>query len=256
MIPKGLPFPTSLLDMDTFYISVSLLFHQELKDEPVAITRGKRKKVIISPNYGARFYHIRAGMYVEDALELYPDLILLNEEMNLYNDYSRMIGLILRENVPIVEDVPYSKDEWYLFWDVRDFDELKSEAERVRRLVEKSTKLEVTIGNSYNRTLAKLACDIAKERPGKYKKNLVIKPNDLEELVYPLSVRRLCGIGKVKQGRLNNIGIRTIGEFSKASKKQRSTFDGKMRVLYSEIIYPVSFQIPFEFMYDLSLLEK
>ena len=63
------------IDMNCFYASCELANRPELKGVPVAVApnASRRKSIILSANYEARKYGIRAAMSVTEALRLYPN---------------------------------------------------------------------------------------------------------------------------------------------------------------------------------------
>jgi DNA polymerase-4 len=104
----------------------------------------------------------------------------------------------------------YSVDECFI--DVstvaKNFDEARNIAAAIKRDVRQAEKLMVSAGISYNKTFAKLAT--------KFKKPdglTVITQNDKERL-YKLSVKKIWGIGRRIERRLNVMNIITIGDLA------------------------------------------
>jgi DNA polymerase-4 len=248
----------SLLDMGGFYASVELLGWPEFQDKPVGIIHSPRAGVVIASNRVAKEYGVRSGMRVDDARYLCPELTLFSKEPYRYNKFSRWIEQLLRRNVHFVVRSPYGhiKEEWYLYWGrkVSNFDSLEIESERVRKLVEdwsrgwgyRGTYLPASIGSAWNKLLARLACDIAKKESSR---NLVLRPEDLETMVYPRPVEDLCEIAKIRGRRLREMGIRNIGDLANAKEWQLERFlkrnskgnwmrDTKLIEVYRDVLYP------------------
>ncbi|MFW4371095.1 MAG: hypothetical protein EHV01_004025 [Spiroplasma sp. hy2] len=66
-----------------------------------------------------------------------------------------------------------------------------------------------SIGISYNKSLAKIASDMKKPMG-----ITLIRPEDVTDLVQPLPVNKIFGIGKQATHRLNEIGIHTIKDLA------------------------------------------
>lgn len=69
--------------------------------------------------------------------------------------------------------------------------------------------LTASVGLSYNKFLAKLASDLDKP-DGFY----CILPEELEQKVWPLSIRRMMGVGSKTAQMLEQMGVDTIGKLA------------------------------------------
>lgn len=84
------------IDMDCFFVSVLLRDRQELADKPVAVahtgnTRGAASSEISSCNYAARAKGVRASMWMGQAKELCPELVVLPYDFDAYQKVSDQI---------------------------------------------------------------------------------------------------------------------------------------------------------------------
>ena len=113
---------------------------------------------------------------------------------------------------PLVE--PLSLDEAFL--DVTGSQRLLGEPEQIARRIKEdvrsTTGLTASVGLSGNKFLAKLASDL--QKPDGL---CVIRPEEAEAKLAPLSVTRLWGVGPKTAARLAGIGIKTIGDLRKLS---------------------------------------
>eukprot|EP00124_Ichthyophonus_hoferi_P005704 Ihof_evm1s908 gene=Ihof_evmTU1s908 len=85
---------TMHIDMDSFFVSASLLRHPTLSGQAVAVCHSRGNGVgnnstseLASCNYKAREYGLRNGMYLGDALKLCPGLVTIPY---YFNDYQRL----------------------------------------------------------------------------------------------------------------------------------------------------------------------
>ena len=98
-------------DLNSFYASVELLSHPELKEQPVAVCGNpeNRHGIILAKNEAAKKFKIQTAETVYQAKRKCPDLILLPPHHDLYRHYSKIINEIYNEFTDRVE--PFSIDE-------------------------------------------------------------------------------------------------------------------------------------------------
>ncbi|KAF7232875.1 hypothetical protein EG68_09476, partial [Paragonimus skrjabini miyazakii] len=108
------------IDMDCFFVSVSLRSRPELRDKPVAITHANgpyrrhgtnSMSEVASCSYAARKAGIRNGMLLGKARQLCPDLITLPYEFDAYKSVSEVLYRTVAEFTLDIEAV--SCDELY-----------------------------------------------------------------------------------------------------------------------------------------------
>ena len=80
--------------------------------------------------------------------------------------------------------------------------------------VEEETGLTISVGVSFNKTLAKLGSDYKKPNA-----TTVLSRDTYRTLLYPLPVDRLLFVGKSAAQRLCQTGIRTIGDLAGAQRE-------------------------------------
>lgn len=135
------------------------------------------------------------------AKNLCDHLIIKPMRRQRYLEKSREVFEVLKTYTNKIEKV--SIDESYL-----DISGLGYEEDIVYKLQEdvyKKTGLNVSCGLSYNKFLAKLASDWNKPRGVK-----IIREEDLPEILFPLDIRKVHGIGNKTEKKLRNIGINTV----------------------------------------------
>ena len=80
------------LDMDSFYASVEMQAHPELRNKPVVIgadpKQGQGRGVVSTCSYEARAFGIRSAMPVSQAFVLCPQAVYLPPNFPLYSQVS------------------------------------------------------------------------------------------------------------------------------------------------------------------------
>ncbi len=198
------------IDMDAFFISVEQRDNPALMGKTAAVCGSLSRSVVTSATYEARPYGIRAGMSTQEAKRRCPQLILVEGNHSKYTETSARIFSILKEFTPLVEVA--SIDEAYL--DITQslllfrspFHLAKSIKDRIR----KSEQLTCSIGVAPNKLLAKLGSGLKKPDG-----LVVIRKEDVGEVLEDLPVSKLYGIGPKLAESLNSVGIFTCGQLGK-----------------------------------------
>ena len=198
------------IDMDAFYASVEQRDDPVLRGRPVVVAWRGQRSVVCAASYEARVFGIRSAMPAARAERLCPDAVFVPPDFTRYRTVSRQVREILLRHTDLVE--PLSLDEAYL-----DVTETKTgqpsataTAKAIRASIREELSLTASAGVAPNKFLAKIASDWRKP-DGLF----VIRPDDVEAFLTPLPVSRIHGVGKVMDGKLAALGIRTCGELSK-----------------------------------------
>ena len=161
------------------------------------------------------------------AKNLCDHLIIKPMRRQRYLEKSREVFEVLKTYTNKIEKV--SIDESYL-----DISGLGYEEDIVYKLQEdvyKKTGLNVSCGLSYNKFLAKLASDWNKPRGVK-----IIREEDLPEILFPLDIRKVHGIGNKTEKKLRNIGINTVEDlYSLSYEFLTSSFKKSGEEIYKRI---------------------
>lgn len=209
--------PTILhVDMDAFYASVETRDNPSLAGLPVCVGGpSDQRGVIAAASYEARRYGVHSAMSTAEARRLCPDLVLLPPDFERYTSVSRDIMAIFRSYTPLVE--PLSLDEAFL--DVSGCERLFGEPADVGRAIQREilrrTGLNASVGVAPTKFLAKLASDLAK--PEGFR---VIEAHETREVLDPLPVSRIWGVGPRTAKRLEALGVATIGDLARRERAE------------------------------------
>jgi DNA polymerase-4 len=199
------------VDMDAFYASVEQHDNPAIAGQPVIVGWTGGRGVVTAASYEVRPFGVRSAMPMRTALRLCPHAICVRPRMARYQEVSRTVFGVFREITPLVEGL--SLDEAFL--DVTASQELMGGAveiaRRIKLLIRERTGLTASVGVAPNKLVAKIASDLAK--PDGLS---VVEPSRVREVLDPLSVRRLPGLGRKTGERVEAAGLRTLGELRSA----------------------------------------
>jgi DNA polymerase-4 len=207
------------VDMDAFFASVEQLDNPELRGKPVIVGGSSDRGVVATCSYEARKFGIHSAQPTFMAKKLCPDAIFVSGHMSRYSEVSKLVFEILYSICDKVQVV--SIDEAYL--DVTDlFYSPMYIAKHIRKRVKTEIGLTLSVGISYNKFLAKLASDWNKPDG-----IMEITEAMVPEILKPLPIRKVHGLGKKSVEKLNKIGIFTISDILKYDKSFFEDYLGK-----------------------------
>ncbi len=197
------------IDLNSFFATVEEIMDPTCAGKPLAVGGNSRRGIISTANYEARKYGVHSAMPTYMAKRLCPGLIIKEGQYELYETMSREFFQFVRSYTKIIEVA--SIDECYC-----DFTETLKGVKDVPQYFKnmqydlyKKTKLKCSIGISTNKFLAKMASD--------YKKPMgitIIRKRDIKDILYPIKIEDMYGIGKATAPRLKKLNINTIGDLA------------------------------------------
>ncbi len=199
-------------DLNNFYASVECLRHPEIADKPVVVTGSKedRHGVVLAKNMIAKRLGVKTGdVYWQAQQKCGNKLVQVPADFATYLKFSREVRKIYEEYTDRIE--AFGIDECWL--DVTEslnlFGSGVEIAETLRKRIKKEIGLTVSVGVSWNKIFAKLASDMKK--PDAVTE---ITKENYRKTVWNLPVGDLLYVGKATQRKLNNIGVKTIGDLA------------------------------------------
>jgi DNA polymerase-4 len=200
------------VDMDAFYASVETRDDPGLIGKPVIVGWPGGRGVVAAASYEVRKYGVRSAMPMHSALRLCPAAICIPPRMQRYREVSGAVFGVFHEITPLVQGL--SLDEAYL--DVSDSLALLGEpaaiARRIKDCIRARTGLTASVGVATNKLVAKIASDL--DKPD----GLTVVPEErVRDVLDPLSVRRLPGLGRKLGEKVEAAGLRTLRELRTAT---------------------------------------
>ena len=209
------------VDMDAFYASIEVRDNAHYRDLPIVVGGAPGGRgVVAAASYEARRYGIRSAMPVGEAVARCPQAIFLPVDMAKYRAVSAQLFELLNTFTPQVE--PVSIDEAFL--DLtgcpmpapsdRSPREARDPpldlARTIKSRIGEALRLPVSVGVAPNKFLAKLASELAK--PDGLRG---IRTEEAMEVLAPLPVTVLWGVGVQTRQRLQSLGITTVAELQR-----------------------------------------
>ncbi len=219
------------VDMDAFYASVEQLDNPELREKPIAVGGSEERGVVAAASYEARKFGVRSAMSSIIAKRNCPGLIFIKPRFERYKEISNQIRAIFLEYTDLVE--PLSLDEAYL-----DVTENKKGnpsasliAREIREKIKIKTGLNASAGISINKFVAKIACDVNKPNGQK-----TVNPEEVEEFLEKLEIRKFYGVGKITAEKMYRLGIFNGFDLKQKSEEFLTLNFGKSGSYYYKVV--------------------
>jgi DNA polymerase IV len=199
------------LDLDAFFASVEQRDKPSLRGKPVVVGGVGGRGVVSTASYEARRYGVRSAMSTREARSRCPHAAFLSGRFHAYRDASRAVMGLLRSVSPLVE--PLSLDEAFVDLEQSELPDLEvatvtAFAEELRgRLTEVTRGLTASVGIGTSKFIAKVASDL--DKPDGL---VVVPPGTEQDLLRPMHVTVIPGVGPATAERLRRSGIHTVAE--------------------------------------------
>lgn len=209
------------VDMDAFFASVEQRDDPALQGKPVIVCGKSRRSVVATASYEARAFGVHSAMPLSQAKRLCPHGCFVAPRFEAYREASDAIHQVMLHYADAYE--PISLDEAFL--DISgmgsQYPTLGSIGRAIKEEIRSAVHLTASVGIAPNKFLAKMASDM--DKPD----GLCIIPYGREqEVLAPLPVRRLWGVGSVTEKKLLAAGFRTIADIQEAAPEKLSALLG------------------------------
>lgn len=209
------------VDMDAFFASVEQRDDPALQGKPVIVGGKSRRSVVATASYEARAFGVHSAMPLSQAKRLCPHGCFVAPRFEAYREASDAIHQVMLHYADAYE--PISLDEAFL--DISgmgsQYPTLGSIGRAIKEEIRSAVHLTASVGIAPNKFLAKMASDMNKPD------GLCIIPYGREqEVLAPLPVRRLWGVGSVTEKKLLAAGFRTIADIQEAAPEKLSALLG------------------------------
>lgn len=209
------------VDMDAFFASVEQRDDPSLQGKPVIVCGKSRRSVVATASYEARAFGVHSAMPLSQAKRLCPHGCFVAPRFEAYREASDAIHQVMLHYADTYE--PISLDEAFL--DISgmgsQYPTLGSIGRAIKEEIRSAVHLTASVGIAPNKFLAKMASDMNKPD------GLCIIPYGREqEVLAPLPVRRLWGVGSVTEKKLLAAGFRTIADIQETAQEKLSALLG------------------------------
>jgi len=205
------------VDLDAFFASVEQRDNPELRNIPVAVVTGVRGPVAAA-SYEAKRKGIKSGMRISDAIDLCPNLTLVERSKEYYeNESIKFLNICERYGQRVLA---YGPDEAWIDTsdNVTSLDDAIDVAMKIKYDIKDEMGITSSAGISEdNKLLAKQGSDM-------YKPNglaIILPPTGIESpsmdmllQFYPLPVRDLYMVGESREAKLKELDVETIGDLA------------------------------------------
>ncbi len=205
------------LDLDAFFAAVEQRDKPSLRGKPVVVGGVGGRGVVSTASYEARVYGVRSAMSTREARARCPHAAFLSGRFHAYRDTSEKVMTLLRSVSPLVE--PLSLDEAFVDLAAADrsvhpllgdlsVEAVTAFAEDLRgRVVEATGGLTASVGIGTSKFIAKVASDL--DKPDGL---VVVPPGTEQDLLRPMSVSIIPGVGPATTERLRRVGVHTVAD--------------------------------------------
>ncbi len=214
------------LDLDAFFASVEQRDKPSLRGKPVVVGGVGGRGVVAAASYEARAYGVHSAMSTREARARCPHAAYLGGRFHAYRATSQVVMGLLRSVSPLVE--PLSLDEAFIDLAAAGLEDLTvagvTEAgEALRgRVADLTGGLTASVGIGTSKFIAKVASDL--DKPDGL---VVVPPGTERELLRPMSVTVIPGVGPATAERLRRAGVHTVADLERVSLDELVRLVGK-----------------------------
>ncbi len=212
--------PTILhVDLDAFFAAVEQRDKPSLRGKPVVVGGVGGRGVVATASYEARVFGVRSAMSTREARSRCPHAAYLSGRHHVYRRTSDAVMAELRLLSPLVE--PLSMDEAFVDLAAAELPDhsvgtVTAVGERLKERVHEVTGgLTGSVGIGTSKLIAKIASDL--QKPDGL---VVIAPGTEQELLDPLPVTTIPGVGPATAERLRRVGVTTVAELAGVSEEE------------------------------------
>ena len=214
------------LDLDAFFAAVEQRDKPSLRGKPVVVGGVGGRGVVATASYEARKYGVRSAMSTREARARCPHAAFLNGRFPAYREASQQVMAVLRDLSPLVE--PLSLDEAFVDLQAAglaayDVESLRQVAQDLRERVRDVTDgLTASVGLGTSKFIAKVASDL--DKPDGL---VLVDPGTEQDLLRPMNVTVIPGVGPATAERLRRAGIHTVAELESVTVDELVRLVGK-----------------------------
>ena len=210
--------------MDAFFAAAEQAAKPSLRGKPVVVGGLGPRGVVSTASYEARRFGVHSAMPMAQARRLAPNAAYLVPRFALYRTISEQVMELLGRLSPLVE--PLSLDEAFVDLEAGgsadDTASALAAGERLRKDIRAVTGLSGSVGLAGSKMLAKIGSDQAKPDG-----LVLIEPGTERELLGPMPVRILPGVGPATGEHLRRAGMTAVAHLAEAGEDELVRLLGK-----------------------------
>ncbi|AJC49620.1 DNA polymerase IV [Mesomycoplasma flocculare] len=201
------------IDIDNFFVSSEIRLNPKLEGQPIVISRNENFAMAVSVSEKVKEKGFKITDKISDIKKNIPNLIVIKPNLRYYNFLSKQFFDYITKNFTKKIEI-YSIDECFV--DLTNFSrKFNTILEMLWFIKKKSIKnfvLPISISVSYNKLLAKMATNLAKNT--KLRVMTLTKAN-VPKLICPQKIKNLFGIGIQIEQKLKDVGVFTVADLLK-----------------------------------------
>jgi DNA polymerase-4 len=215
------------IDLDAFFAAVEQRDKPSLRGKPVVVGGTGPRGVVATASYEARVFGIRSAMPTHEARARCPNAAFLTGRYHEYQATSRAVMRVLRARSPLVE--PLSLDEAYVDLaaasdppELTDSGLRRFVAELKTEIADATGGLTGSVGIATSKLVAKIASEL--DKPDGL---VVVAAGTEEELLRPMPVTVIPGVGPATNEKLRRVGVRTIADLQRLADDELVALVGR-----------------------------
>src|SRR3954451_21914391 len=207
------------VDLDAFFASVEQRDKPSLRGKPVVVGGVGGRGVVATASYEARVHGVHSAMPTAEARRRCPTAASLPGRFNAYREASRAVMELLRGISPLVE--PLSLDEAFVDLAAADLPDssvatVSAFARELKDRVHDVTGgLTGSVGIGTSKFIAKIASDL--DKPDGL---VVVAAGNERDLLRPMQVTVIPGVGPATAEHLRRIGVHTVADLEEISEDE------------------------------------
>ena len=207
------------MDLDAFFASVEQRDKPSLRGKPVVVGGTGGRGVVATASYEARAFGVHSAMSTSEARRRCPNAAFLTGRFHAYRDASRAVMELLRSISPLVE--PLSLDEAFVDLEGADLPDHSVTSvsalgqELKRRVAEVTGGLSGSVGIGTSKLVAKIASDL--DKPDGL---VVVAPGMERDVLRPMQVTVIPGVGPATAERLRRAGVQTVQDLEQLTLEE------------------------------------
>ena len=211
-----MPLRFLFVDFNAYFASVEQQERPELRGKPVVVAPMMSDSTCaIAASYEAKRFGVKTGMGIGEAKRLCQNLNVVEARHHLYIDYHHRLIESVESCVPVRSVLSIDEMACELTGSQQGRENALGLAQRIKKTIALRVggELRSSIGIAPNLFLSKTASDMQKPNG-----LVVIEERDLPDILFPLKLEDLSGIGRKMKQRLERQGIQAVRELCASDK--------------------------------------